>query len=58
MNLDNCREGELTEVKKVFYDCMGHDGYISSIKFIDHRYFISSSGDATICLWDIENPSY
>eukprot|EP00121_Abeoforma_whisleri_P016979 Awhi_evm1s15563 len=31
-----------------------HSGFISSSKFIDDNYILTSSGDSTVLLWDIE----
>lgn len=32
----------------------GHDGYISDIKFIGQDALLSSSGDSTVILWDVQ----
>jgi len=37
-----------------FYELEQHEGYISCIKFWDDAHIISSSGDSTLLLWDIE----
>eukprot|EP00485_Elphidium_margaritaceum_P006063 CAMPEP_0202700112 /NCGR_PEP_ID=MMETSP1385-20130828/13327_1 /ASSEMBLY_ACC=CAM_ASM_000861 /TAXON_ID=933848 /ORGANISM="Elphidium margaritaceum" /LENGTH=359 /DNA_ID=CAMNT_0049357233 /DNA_START=26 /DNA_END=1102 /DNA_ORIENTATION=+ len=37
-----------------FYELEQHEGYISCIRFWDDAHLISSSGDSTLLLWDIE----
>ena len=55
--LDNtCSIHRLDEDNKVvaYRELIGHDGYISSCKFLDPARIITSSGDSTCILWDIE----
>jgi len=33
---------------------MGHEGYLSSCRFIDESQILSASGDSTCILWDVE----
>lgn len=33
----------------------GHDGYLSSCKFLDGRRMLTSSGDSTCALWDLDS---
>ena len=35
-------------------ELIGHDGYISCCRFISDRNILTSSGDSSSCLWDIE----
>lgn len=37
-----------------YYELEQHEGYISCIRFWDNSHIISSSGDSTCLLWDIE----
>eukprot|EP01083_Nonionella_stella_P109345 318730_1 len=37
-----------------FYELEQHEGYISCIRFWDDSHVVSSSGDSTLLLWDIE----
>ena len=37
-----------------YYELEQHEGYISCIRFWDDQHVISSSGDSTLLLWDIE----
>ena len=37
-----------------YAELVKHDGYLSCCRFIDERKIITSSGDATCILWDIE----
>lgn len=32
----------------------GHDGFVSECRFLNDREIITSSGDTTLCLWDVE----
>jgi guanine nucleotide-binding protein G(I)/G(S)/G(T) subunit beta-1 len=36
------------------YELVGHDGYLSSCKFVNKNSVITSSGDSTCILWDAE----
>jgi len=38
-------------------ELMGHEGYVASCTFIDDMKILSTSGDSTIVLWDIERRS-
>lgn len=33
----------------------GHTGYISKLRYFDAKQLLSSSGDETCALWDVEN---
>jgi len=35
----------------------GHVGYISCMKYVDDNHILTSSGDSTCCLWDVETTS-
>jgi len=35
-------------------ELMGHEGYVASCTFLDDQQILSTSGDSTIVLWDIE----
>lgn len=37
------------------YDLEGHEGYISSCKFINSQKLVTSSGDGQCKVWDVEN---
>eukprot|EP01083_Nonionella_stella_P039003 106066_1 len=39
---------------KPYVELEQHEGYISCIRFLDDSHIISSSGDSTLLLWDIE----
>jgi len=39
---------------KVFRELQGHDGFLSCVRFIDNRQLVTSSGDKTCGLWDLE----
>jgi len=41
------------EPEKTLQALSGHEGYISCCKFLDDRRVLTSSGDRTVCLWDI-----
>jgi len=47
----NLRNGNPTKVTR---EMVGHDGFISCCRFIDNGQIITSSGDHTCILWDIE----
>lgn len=36
-------------------ELVGHDGYLSCVRFVDARSVITSSGDNTLIYWDIES---
>jgi guanine nucleotide-binding protein G(I)/G(S)/G(T) subunit beta-1 len=36
------------------YELAGHDGYISSVRWIGERHMLTASGDSTCALWDTE----
>eukprot|EP01101_Sappina_pedata_P011491 TRINITY_DN7736_c0_g1_i1.p1 TRINITY_DN7736_c0_g1~~TRINITY_DN7736_c0_g1_i1.p1 ORF type:complete len:362 (-),score=153.81 TRINITY_DN7736_c0_g1_i1:206-1246(-) len=42
---------------KVSRELQGHDGFLSCCRFIDNRQIVTSSGDHTCGLWDIEAAS-
>ena len=42
------------QVMRAHRELAGHDGYISSCRFIHEDSILTSSGDATCMLWDIE----
>jgi len=44
------REGNV----RVSRELAGHTGYLSCCRFIDDHQILTSSGDCTCCLWDIE----
>jgi len=35
-------------------ELMGHEGYVASCTFIDDSEILSTSGDSTCCLWDVD----
>lgn len=41
--------------KQAFRELAQHEGYLSCCRFINDREIITSSGDSTCVLWDIEN---
>jgi guanine nucleotide-binding protein G(I)/G(S)/G(T) subunit beta-1 len=41
--------------KTVYRELEQHDGYVSCARFIDNNTVISSSGDGSILLWDVES---
>jgi len=41
--------------KTVYRELEQHDGYVSCARFIDNNQVISSSGDGSILLWDVES---
>jgi len=43
-----------TSLNRATHELAMHDGYISCCRFIDTRQIITSSGDSTCILWDIE----
>lgn len=43
--------------RKAGKELMGHEGYISCIRFNTEKSLLTSSGDGTSCLWDIEKGS-
>jgi guanine nucleotide-binding protein G(I)/G(S)/G(T) subunit beta-1 len=47
----NLRNGNPTKVSR---ELVGHDGFLSCCRFIDNGQIITSSGDHTCALWDIE----
>jgi len=42
---------------KVTRELSGHDGFLSCCRFIDNGHIVTSSGDHTCALWDIEQAS-
>jgi guanine nucleotide-binding protein G(I)/G(S)/G(T) subunit beta-1 len=41
--------------KTVYRELEQHDGYVSCARFVDNNTVISSSGDGSILLWDVES---
>ena len=35
---------------------VGHNGGVLSCEFLNENYLISGGSDASVCVWDIENP--
>jgi guanine nucleotide-binding protein G(I)/G(S)/G(T) subunit beta-1 len=46
-----------TESQNLKRCLVGHDGYISQIEFLNESSILSSSGDGTLKLWDVERGS-
>jgi len=44
-------------VQKTFAELAQHEGYLSCCRFIRENQIVTSSGDSTCILWDIENKS-
>lgn len=42
------------QVNRTYRELSGHDGYLSCCRFVDEKKILTSSGDATCMLWDIE----
>jgi len=40
---------------KVTRELQGHDGFLSCCRFLDNRQIVTSSGDHTCALWDVDN---
>jgi guanine nucleotide-binding protein G(I)/G(S)/G(T) subunit beta-1 len=51
---DGQRANEFTS-KTVYRELEQHDGYVSCARFVDNNVVISSSGDGSILLWDVES---
>eukprot|EP00048_Salpingoeca_helianthica_P016033 m.230095 g.230095 ORF g.230095 m.230095 type:complete len:342 (-) comp17916_c0_seq1:439-1464(-) len=49
----NLRE-EVDGQAKITKELVGHNGYLSCCRFINNRQILTSSGDMTCALWDIE----
>jgi len=47
----NLRNGNPTKVSR---ELVGHDGFLSCCRFIDNAQIVTSSGDHTCAVWDIE----
>merc|ERR1719420_1965510 len=56
VSIYRARDSSLERSRKVepFYELEQHEGYISCVRFWDDAHVISSSGDSTLLLWDIE----
>lgn len=53
--LDNiCSVWNLENMEAPVKELSGHAGFLSSCKFFDDKQILTSSGDTTIALWDIE----
>jgi guanine nucleotide-binding protein G(I)/G(S)/G(T) subunit beta-1 len=53
--LDNvCTVYDLRTPARPAFELIGHDGYVSSCKFAGKGTIATSSGDSTVCLWDVE----
>lgn len=50
----NIHEQGPDEQVKIVRELSGHNGYLSCCRFINDRQIITSSGDTTCALWDIE----
>ena len=50
----------ISHQKRPVTELKGHEGYISCARFLDTRRILTSSGDTSCCLWDIETgqPSF
>ena len=53
-NLCSIYQPHQPNVMRPHRELTGHDGYVSSCRFITERAILSASGDKTIMLWDIE----
>jgi guanine nucleotide-binding protein G(I)/G(S)/G(T) subunit beta-1 len=53
-NISNSRDGGPQRVAR---ELSGHTGYLSCCRFLNDRRILTSSGDMTCALWDIENGS-
>lgn len=53
-NLCSIYKTNEAQVSRSYRELAGHDGYISSCRFINETSIITSSGDSTCMLWDIE----
>jgi guanine nucleotide-binding protein G(I)/G(S)/G(T) subunit beta-1 len=47
----------LGQIAKVSRELNAHTGYLSCCRFIDDRQIVTSSGDMTCMMWDIETGS-
>ena len=53
--LDNiCSVYDVRRPTSAIMELVGHDGYLSDCKFLEQRYMLTSSGDKTAALWDVE----
>ncbi|MDA7464593.1 WD40 repeat domain-containing protein [Candidatus Poseidonia alphae] len=43
------------QVSRSYRELAGHDGYLSCCRFVDEHSVLTSSGDSTCMLWDIES---
>lgn len=48
--------GEKVNFMKKNAELSGHGGAVTSLRFLDSQYLVSSSDDAKIMLWDLERP--
>jgi len=53
-NLCTVYHSDITKSEKPIAELQGHDGYISSCKFVADNQILTSSGDSHCFLWDIE----
>jgi guanine nucleotide-binding protein G(I)/G(S)/G(T) subunit beta-1 len=53
--LDNvCTVYDVRNPSLALVELVGHDGYLSDCTFLERRYMLTCSGDATAALWDLE----
>jgi len=50
----NVKDSVGWEVKQPYRELQQHEGYLSCCRFIDNNQILTSSGDASCILWDIE----
>jgi guanine nucleotide-binding protein G(I)/G(S)/G(T) subunit beta-1 len=48
------RDAEAQQINRAFRELAGHDGYLSCCRFVDEQKILTSSGDSTCMMWDIE----
>jgi guanine nucleotide-binding protein G(I)/G(S)/G(T) subunit beta-1 len=53
-NLCSIYQTNQPQVTRAHRELAGHDGYISSCRFLGESQIITSSGDSTCMLWDVE----
>jgi len=54
-NLRNEKDDKSDGIIKVSKELQSHSGYLSCCKFITDKHILTSSGDQTCILWDVEN---
>lgn len=53
-NLCSIYQVNQPQVMRSYRELAGHDGYISSCRFVNEGTIVTSSGDSTCMLWDVE----